>query len=51
MQSLSSVLASPVGEDDCAEKARRVELQRFVPSYTCMSWLLIPLSGSLVGLS
>ena len=28
---LSGVLASPVSEDDHAEKGRRVELQRFVP--------------------
>jgi len=50
VQSLSSVLTSPVGEDDYAEKARRVELQRFVLGQTCMSQLLIPLSGSLGGL-
>ena len=31
VQSLSGVLASPVGEDDYAEKGRRVELWRFVP--------------------
>ena len=30
VQSLSSVLASPVGEGDCAEKGRRAELKRFV---------------------
>ena len=30
MQSLYGVLASPVGEDDDAEKTRRVELRRFV---------------------
>ena len=29
-QSLSGVLASPVGEDDYAEKGRRVILRRFV---------------------
>jgi len=30
VQSLSSTLASPVNEDDYAEKGRRVELRRFV---------------------
>jgi hypothetical protein len=30
VQSLSGVLASPVGEDDYAEKGRRAELRRFV---------------------
>jgi len=30
VQSLSGILASPVSEDDYAEKGRRVELQRFV---------------------
>jgi hypothetical protein len=30
VQSLSSVLASPISEDDHAEKRRRVELRRFV---------------------
>ena len=30
MQSLSSVLASPVSEDDYAEKGRRLELRKFV---------------------
>jgi len=30
VQSLSSVLTSPVGEDDYTEKGRRVDLQRFV---------------------
>ena len=33
VQSLSGVLASPVGEGDYAEKGRREELQRFVPSH------------------
>ena len=49
VQSLSGVLASPVSEDDYAEKGRRVELQRFVSALTFIS-LLIPLSGSLRGL-
>ena len=30
VQSLSGVLASPVSEDDYAEKGRRMELRRFV---------------------
>ena len=30
VQSLSGVLASPVSENDYAEKGRRVELRRFV---------------------
>ena len=30
VQSLSGVLASPVGKDDYAENGRRVELRRFV---------------------
>ena len=30
IHSLSTVLAAPVSNDDWAEKARRVELQRFV---------------------
>ena len=30
VRSLSSVLASPAGEDDYAEKGRRMELRRFV---------------------
>lgn len=34
MQSLSGVLASPVSEDDYAEKGRRAELRRFVLSHT-----------------
>ena len=50
VQSLSSVLASPVGEDDHAEKGRRVELQRFVLAriYSCL--LILP-SGSSMELS
>ena len=31
VQSLLGVLASPVSENDYAEKGRRVELRRFVP--------------------
>ena len=50
VQSLYGVLASPVSEDDFAEKARRVELRRFVFVRICIS-LLIPLSGSSTGLS
>jgi len=34
VHSLSGVLASPVGEDDYAEKGRRVELRRFVLNCT-----------------
>ena len=30
VHSLSGILASPVREDDRAEKARRIELRRFV---------------------
>ena len=30
LQSLSGVLASPMSEDDHAEKGRRMELRRFV---------------------
>jgi hypothetical protein len=44
-QSLSGVLASPVSENDYAEKGRRVELRRFVLVRIHGS-LLIPLSGS-----
>jgi len=44
VQSLSGVLASPVSEDDYAEKGRRVELWRFVFTQIDIS-LLIPLSG------
>ena len=44
-QSLSGVLASPVGEDDYAEKGRRVILRRFVIVQVYNN-LLIPLSGS-----
>jgi hypothetical protein len=49
VQSLSGVLASPVGEDDHAEKGRRVELRRFVHMQTHIK-LLIPLSGNSRGL-
>jgi len=31
VESLSGMLASPVGEDDHTEKGRRAKLQRFVP--------------------
>ena len=34
VQSLSGVLVSPVNEDDYAERGRRVELWRLVPSHT-----------------
>jgi len=34
VQLLSGILASPVSEDDSAEKERRVGLRRFVPSHT-----------------
>ena len=50
VQSLSGVLASPVSEDDYAERGRRVELQRFVLVWLHIS-LLIPLPGSSKGLS
>jgi len=49
VQSLSGMLASPVSEDDYAEKGRRAELQRFVPTHLFISFL-IPLSGSSRGL-
>ena len=42
VQWLSGVLASPVGEDDYAEKGRRMELRRFVLVCTSIG-LLIPL--------
>jgi hypothetical protein len=45
VHSLSGMLASPVSEDDYAEKTRRVVLRRFVPLRTYVN-LLIPLSGS-----
>ena len=48
--SLSGALASPVRENDYAEKARRVELQRYVPVQTYDN-LLNPLLGSSRGLS
>ena len=50
VESLGGVLASPPSEDDFAEKARRVELQRFVFMQMHIN-LLIPLSGGLMGLS
>ena len=49
VHSLYGVLAAPVSEDDSAEKARRVELRRFV-SMHIRSNLLIPLSGGLMEL-
>ena len=49
VHSLYGVLASPVSEDDSAEKARRVELRRSVFMQIHPN-LLIPLSGSLMGL-
>jgi len=49
VQSLSTVLASPVGEGDHAEKGRREMLQRFVLAQACIS-LFIPPPGSLSGL-
>jgi len=52
VQSLSGVLASPVSEDDYAEKGRRAELRRSVLGHTHICWfagLLIPLSGNLRG--
>jgi hypothetical protein len=45
VQSLSGVLASPVSEDDYAEKGRRVELRRFVLVWIYIS-PLIPTSAS-----
>ena len=48
VQLLYGVISSPVGGDDYAEKARRVELRRFVFTQTHKK-LLIPLSGSLMG--
>jgi len=47
VQSLYGVLASPASEDDFAEKARRVELRRFVFIQMHIN-LLIPLSGGLM---
>ena len=49
VQWLFGVIASPVGEDDYAEKGRRVELRRFVLAYMSIG-LLIHLSGSSMGL-
>jgi len=49
VQLLSGLLASPVNENDDAEKERRAELQRFVPACTFIG-LLIPISGSSRGL-
>ena len=49
VQSLSGLLASPVDEDDYAEKGRRVELLRFASSYTNTDQLTYLLSGSLKG--
>jgi len=50
VQSLYGVLASPVGEDDHAENARRVELRRFVLVYMHVRLLISP-PGSSTGLS
>ena len=50
VESLCGVLASPVSEDDSAEKERRAELRRFVFIQMHVN-LLIPLSGGLMGLS
>jgi hypothetical protein len=50
VQSLYGVLTSPVREDDYAENARRIELQRSVLIWTYVS-ILIPLSGDSTGLS
>ena len=50
VQSLSGVLASPASEDDYAEKARRIQLQRFGFIHMYVD-LLIHLSGSLRGSS
>ena len=49
VQSLSATLASPVTEDDYAEKGRREELRRFVFNRVYIS-LLIPLSGGSIEL-
>ena len=49
VQALYGVLASPVGEDDYAENARRVELRRFVLLWIHAS-LLILFPGNLIGL-
>ena len=49
VRSLSGVLASPVNENDYAEKGRRVELRRFVLAYMYIHFL--SLSGSSRGLS
>ena len=46
---LSSMLASPVSEDDYAEKWRRSVLRRFVPVRVHIS-MLIHILGSLKGL-
>jgi len=51
VQLLSGILASPVSEDDYAEKERRVELRRSVPSCTILISSLTPLSGYFVGSS
>ena len=41
-RSLSDVLASPVSEDDYAERGRRVELQKFVLSHMNVHWFTYP---------
>ena len=40
MQTLSGVLASPVNEDDYAEKGRRAELWRFVFPQAHIRWFI-----------
>ena len=49
VQSLSSVLASPVGEDDYTEKGRRAELRRSVLSHTNICWFAYPSLSKLKG--
>ena len=44
--SLSSVLTSPVGEDDYAEKWRRSVLRRFVLTRACIGLLIHALGSS-----
>ena len=46
---LSSVLTSPVNEDDYGERTRRVKLRRSVPVQICVN-VLIPPPGRLRGL-
>ena len=49
VRSLSSVLASPISEDDYAEKGRRMELQMFVTSHTNVPWFTYPSLRKLEG--